>query len=138
MFRFARPFVSSVKSSQLQSPVPTTDRRMQQAIELIGLKPAIQIWDIANSLNLSASRFRHLFTAELGMSPRQYLRRARLECARELLEASSLSVKEVTAMVGFNDVSHFARDYKTTYGQTPRQTRLTGKSSTATASTANK
>jgi transcriptional regulator GlxA family with amidase domain len=131
--------LSSVKPLQLQPLVPPTcaaaDWRVRQAVELIRRKPAIQVWDIALSLNLSASRFRHLFAAELGMSPRQYLRRARLQCARELLEASALSVKEVTTMVGFNDISHFVRDYKTTYGHTPGQTR---KISTATASTANK
>src|SRR5579872_3667738 len=107
----------------LVPPGLAVDWRVQQAVEFIGRKPTIQVRDIAKSLNLSASRFRHLFTAELGMSPRQYLRRARLKCARELFEASSLSVKEVTAIVGVNDISHFVRDYKIAYGQTPGQTR---------------
>ena len=34
-----------------------------------------------------------------------------------------LRVKEVAASVGWNDVSHFVRDYKATYRQTPSQTR---------------
>jgi AraC family transcriptional regulator of arabinose operon len=133
--------LSSVKSSQVQSLVLPTgvaiDWRVRQAAELIRRKPATQVWDIAVSLNLSASRLRHLFTAELGMSPTQYLRRARLEHARVLFEVSSLSVKEVTVMVAFNDVSHFVRDYKAAYGQTPGQTRQARKDFHSAANTAN-
>jgi transcriptional regulator GlxA family with amidase domain len=126
----------------VQPLVPPTcaakDWRVRQAVELIRRTPTIQVLDIALSLNLSASRFRHLFTAELGMSPRQYLRRARLQRARELLEASPLSVKEITGIVGFNDISHFVRYYKTTYGQTPSQTRHTRDDFHRAAITANK
>ncbi len=57
------------------------------------------------------------------MSPKHYLRLARLEQAKELLEHSFLRVKEITALVGVNDVSHFVRDYKALYGHTPSQTR---------------
>jgi AraC family transcriptional regulator, arabinose operon regulatory protein len=134
--------LSSVESLQIQSLLPPTsaakDWRVRQAVELIRCTPEIQVLDIALRLNLSASRFRHLFTAELGMSPREYLRRARLQRARELLEASRLSVKEITRTVGFTDVSHFVRHYKKTYGQTPRQTRHTRNNFHSVAIAANK
>ena len=137
-----RMTLSSVESLQVQRLLPPTsaakDWRVRQAVELITRAPAIQVLDITLSLNLSASRFRHLFTAELGMSPREYLRRARLQRARELLETTPLSVKEITRIVGFNDISHFIRHYKTAYGQTPRQTRHTRNDFHSAAATANK
>jgi hypothetical protein len=43
--------------------------------------------------------------------------------AKQLLENSYLEVKEVTAVIGVNDVSHFVRNYKAIYHQTPSQTR---------------
>ena len=46
-----------------------------------------------------------------------------MEQARELLETSYLSVKEVMARVGVADESHFVRDFKKAYGRTPARYR---------------
>ena len=51
--------------------------------------------EVAMTLNLSPSRFRHLFREELGVSPHHYLTWIRLHRARELLENSFLRVKEI-------------------------------------------
>ena len=99
------------------------DPRIQRALDLLPRSQAVQIGNVAETLNLSASRFRHLFKKELGISPTQYLRLIRLARAKELIENSFLSVKEVTALIGVKDVSHFVRSYKVLYGQTPSVTR---------------
>jgi len=54
-----------------------------------------------------------------GLSGPVSLRRARMESARHLLETSFLSVKQIMVCVGINDISHFARCFKDTYGLTP-------------------
>ena len=53
------------------------------------------------------------------MPPIRYLRLLRMERARNLLESSFLSVKEIAYQVGLNDESHFVRDFKSTYGFSP-------------------
>ena len=53
------------------------------------------------------------------MPPIRYLRQLRMERAKELLESSFLSVKEIAFQVGLNDESHFVRDFKSTYGYSP-------------------
>ena len=80
----------------------------------------LRLEDLAQHVNLSPSRFAHLFTAEVGTSPARYLRRLRFRRARLLLETTYLSVKEVMAHVGFNDASHFSRDFRRIYGVPPR------------------
>jgi transcriptional regulator GlxA family with amidase domain len=40
-----------------------------------------------------------------------------------LLKSSFLTIKEVAVRVGVNDVSHFVRDYKALFGQTPSEAR---------------
>lgn len=70
-------------------------------------------------LNLSDSRFRHLFTRQMSVSPARYLKQLRLQKAKDLLENSALSVKEVMAAVGMSDFSHFVRDFKDMYGLSP-------------------
>ena len=53
------------------------------------------------------------------MPPIRYLRLLRMERAKDLLESSFLSVKEIAFQVGLNDESHFVRDFKSTYGFSP-------------------
>jgi AraC family transcriptional regulator len=73
---------------------------------------------MARTVNLTSFHFCHLFKAETGRSPARYLKALRLERARELLETTSLSVKEIRALIGLNDESHFARDFRAAYGLT--------------------
>jgi hypothetical protein len=53
------------------------------------------------------------------MPPIRFLRLLRMERAKDLLESSFLSVKEIAFQVGLNDESHFVRDFKSTYGYSP-------------------
>lgn len=57
------------------------------------------------------------------MSPIQYLSSLRLERARYLLQATFLSVTEITRRIGAQDDSHFVRDFKKAYGETPTRYR---------------
>jgi transcriptional regulator GlxA family with amidase domain len=86
----------------------------------------IPIVDLAAAVNLSPSRFRHLFTSQVGVGPAVYLQRLRLRRARLLIERTFLSVKEVMALVGYNDPSHFSRDFRRLHGVSPRVLRRAG------------
>lgn len=104
---------------------PTSvDRRVKHAITVLRFDNGVPITEIARLLNLSPSRFRHLFKTETGVSLRRYVKLYRLERAKDLLEHTFLRVKEISTAVGINDISHFVRDYKTVYGQTPSETRM--------------
>jgi transcriptional regulator GlxA family with amidase domain len=87
------------------------------------LRARLTLNDMARAVELTSFHFCHLFKAETGHSPAKYLKTLRLERARELLETTFLSVKEVRASVGLNDESHFARDYRAQYGLAPQQYR---------------
>jgi len=89
------------------------------------LGTVISLEVIAISLNISVSRLRHLFKEETGIAPLHQLKLMRLLRARELLRGSFLSLKQVANMVGLTDISHFVKDYKQVYGETPGQTRRT-------------
>jgi len=99
---------------------------MDRRIELIIARlenDTSRAWDtpaLAAIVNLSPSRFRHLFKQETGTSPRQYLRELRFRKAETMLATTLLSVKEITEAVGLGSVTHFMRDFKTRHGVTPR------------------
>ncbi|HEY0100668.1 MAG TPA: helix-turn-helix transcriptional regulator [Pyrinomonadaceae bacterium] len=87
------------------------------------MRTKLTLHDMARAVNLTTFHFCHLFKAETGRSPAKYLKALRLERARELLETTFLSVKEIRALVGVNDESHFARDFRNAYGLTAQQYR---------------
>jgi AraC family transcriptional regulator of arabinose operon len=100
--------------------------RIYRAIRLMtaDLRLEISLDELAQSLNLSASRLRHLFKHELGLSPVQYLKAQRMQKARELLETTFINVKEVMLQVGVKDASHFIRGFKKAFGLSPSQYRI--------------
>lgn len=73
----------------------------------------------AAQVNLSVSRFRHLFKSETGTSVVQFVKALRLKKAKELIETTPLSIKQIMTEVGIKDKSNFARDFKKTYGASP-------------------
>ncbi len=74
---------------------------------------------LARLVSLSPSHAGYLFRIETGMSIGRFVKNQRLEKARELLETTSLSIKEILVRVGVTDRSHFARDFKQAYSVTP-------------------
>ena len=106
--------------------MPQRDRRISLSLSLLkdhALGQEVSIHALARSLHLSSSRLRHLFKQHTGVPPGKWLKQFRLQRAKQVLENSFLSVKEVVALVGMNDVSHFDRDFKNLYGKTPSQVR---------------
>lgn len=101
------------------------DKRLQIVIALMKkeLQRDISLEELAASVNLSLSRLHHLFKAETGTTPAQYLRNLRMEHARELLEFTFMSVKQIMVSVGVRDRSHFEREFKRMYGLTPTRYR---------------
>ncbi|HEV3039916.1 MAG TPA: helix-turn-helix transcriptional regulator [Candidatus Angelobacter sp.] len=81
------------------------------------------IASIAGSLDISASRLRRIFKQKTGVSFGRYIKVVRLQRARKLLQETRLSVKQVRIEVGLLDHSHFARDYKKEFGESPSETR---------------
>lgn len=79
----------------------------------------IDINMLAKMSNLSRSRFLHVFKEQMGTSPLQYQQRFKMEKAKELLSVGSLSVSQVSAMVGFDDPFYFSRAFKNCVGMPP-------------------
>ena len=101
------------------------DHRVQKIISLMQEKMGseLSLSDLARVVNLSPSRLHELFKSTTGMPPAKYLRLLRMQQARELLENTFLSVKEIRVRVGFGDESHFVRDFRKVYGISPAQYR---------------
>lgn len=101
------------------------ESRVYEALRLLtdDLSRGVSIEEVARSVNLSSSRFHHLFKAEVGISPARYRKQQRLLLARHLLETTFLSIKEIILRAGFKDRNHFSRDFKKVLGLAPSKYR---------------
>lgn len=99
------------------------DLRVATALQVLENGKGVRLEDAARLVNLSSSRLRHLCRQELGVSALRYIKQRRLLRARELVQHTFLNIKEIMSAVGFADLSHFLRDYRTAFGETPSETR---------------
>ena len=97
------------------------DPRIQKVVAMIEAEQssAAKSSDLARAVNLSVWHLSHVFRREIHVSISDYRRKRRLAKARQLLENTFLSVKEIMAVIAVNDRSHFTRDFKKVYGFTP-------------------
>jgi transcriptional regulator GlxA family with amidase domain len=97
------------------------DQRVQHVVSFIrsNYQRKLSLRELADTVNLSPWWLCHLFKADIGTPPERFLSQVRMEEAKNLLENSFLSVKEVMTAVGMSDAGHFSRCFKSIYGVTP-------------------
>ncbi len=77
---------------------------------------------LAQAADLSRKRFIDLFTREVGMTPKLYLRMARFErLLRDIFPRLSVDWAETAAGFGYFDQSHLIRDFHDFAGMTPTE-----------------
>ena len=75
--------------------------------------------DLAARAGLSRYHFIRSFRLATGDTPHRYLRRCRLERAKELLVTTPLPVTEICAQVGFGSLGSFSSLFRRETGETP-------------------
>lgn len=95
--------------------------RMAKAIELLrkNYDKPLRIAALARQLAMSESGFHHQFKAVTALSPLQFQKHLRLQEARRLLLAGDFDAATAGSRVGYDDPSHFNRDYKRFFGEPP-------------------
>jgi AraC-like DNA-binding protein len=79
----------------------------------------LRIEELARELGMSVSGLRKHFKAVTAMSPSQFQKQLRLQEARHLLLDENLDAASAASQVGYQDASHFNREYKSLFGVSP-------------------
>jgi AraC family transcriptional regulator len=79
--------------------------------------------DLASSVGLSPYHFLRVFKGATGITPHQWLLRARLREAARLLATTREAVTRIALDVGFEDLSNFIRSFRAEFGVSPRRYR---------------
>jgi AraC-like DNA-binding protein len=109
---------------------PRFDRRIDELIErahaLIALRcqERLSLPAIAAELGVSYSHLRQTFTERIGLSPKQYYCRVRLQKAQELLANTTRSVQEIADILGFHSAFQLSKHFKQHVGEAPQHWRL--------------
>ena len=110
----------------MDSPMaaPWQVRCVEEYIEAHLDRP-FQLEDALELVGCSARTLYRTFGRYRGYSPAEFSKSRRLAKAHTLLRRHDrpLSVAQVAALCGFNDLSHFTRDYARTFGESPSVTR---------------
>lgn len=83
------------------------------------INEGIKIEEIIESIGLSAGYGYQIFKQVYGFSPREYLSKLKLNEAKTLLMKPKLSIEEISKKLGYNNTSHFSRQFKRWIGVPP-------------------
>ena len=126
-------------SGKALDPVSVTPRDRRRAVRVAlwldeHAHEPLDLEQVARQSGVSAFHFLRLFARVTGVTPHQYLVRARLRRAAKLLAQGTLPVGAIAYDVGFGDLSNFVRTFRRAAGRAPRDFRrvATRRSSHAT------
>lgn len=105
--------------SQFAESAPSTTAQLAHREPLRALQqhiaenPAadLTLASLAARVNMSPRHFTRVFRTEIGLSPRQYVERARLQAARRMLEETALGVEAVAVAAGFGNYEAMRRAF---------------------------
>ena len=94
-----------------------------QCVLLLYANPRLRLRQLANIVELSPSRLRHLFKEQTGMSVGKFAREIALQRAKALLHDTDWTHKDIREHVGIRDKSNFSRAFTERMNTTPSQWR---------------
>lgn len=81
----------------------------------------ISLDDVSREVDISPYYFSKIFKEETGENFIEYVTNIRIAKAKELLQTSDLSIKEICGEVGYADPNYFSRTFKKNVGVTPTE-----------------
>lgn len=84
----------------------------------------LDIPTLAKDEDMSVSSFHTHFKKITSYSPLQYIKKIRLNRAKDLIEQKSLQVNNTAYEVGYESISQFSRDFKSYYGYPPKEAKV--------------
>jgi AraC-like DNA-binding protein len=79
----------------------------------------LRVESLARELGMSVSGLRHHFKTVTALSPSQFQKRLRQLEARRLMVCEDFDAASAAYRVGYQDASHFNREYKSLFGVPP-------------------
>ncbi|MBU2945469.1 hybrid sensor histidine kinase/response regulator transcription factor [Zobellia uliginosa] len=113
----------SISPSEIKITSPDQEflNRVIELLEMNIMDAEFNAESLTAALAMSRSAVYNKFKEFTGLSTGEFIRRFRLKRAKQLLESTDLTVKEILYMSGFNTASYFTKCFKKVYGELPKE-----------------
>ena len=112
-----------MQTEQLQSYMPSNRQSLiVPALEKLRVdftNCELTVAELASLCGMSEVYFRKIFVNSVGISPKEYLIRKRMEYAKQLLLLGELEISEIAGLCGYGEPCHFSREFKKRFGVSP-------------------
>jgi len=114
-------------TSKVFERIKNNERLLARALEYIHSQPlqTLTVSSLVKNIHASSRSIQYCFSELLGMSPKKYLVRLRLNAIRKDLNDASPTEKTITNIAnnyGVINIGRFKQDYEEFFNETPRET----------------
>lgn len=101
------------------------DPRIQIVVDYVLLHPTEKYTPekMAEMAELSKQRFGSLFKEQVGKTPMTYVKEIKMTTAARKLLVSNNNINDISYEMGYNDPNYFIREFRESFGYTPKQYR---------------
>ncbi|HEX7852235.1 MAG TPA: AraC family transcriptional regulator [Sphingobium sp.] len=136
---YVAAMVNALKAHILRGPMPPAPEeipvsdfssyRLHHIMERVRERPqdSHTLEEMASQAGVTASHFCRIFRKATGVSPHQYVMKARLDRAQHLLVQSDMALATIADFLGFTSQSHFTRAFRQFVGEPPSDFRKRGR-----------
>jgi len=104
---------------------PTLPAVIEKALEYIqqNLHRSLSTGELCDFLGISQTHFNRLFSHHMQCSPINYFLQQKLKWAAHMVSHTSLSIKEIAVIAGYDDPLYFSARFKNQFGISPKNYR---------------
>ena len=116
--------VSSLIKNEVYYASGENRLRIAEAIKYLHahyLECDFRIGALASHAGMSPRYFEMLFSGEFGCTPKEYVLSLKMQLAKELLQSERYSVTDVSEQLGYGDIYHFSKIFKSKTGLSPSE-----------------
>jgi len=119
--KFSKEMVLQPQNISLPGRDATFLTNLLTLLEKNYAEPEFTVDELSDEVNMSRMQLHRKLKALTDQSPGEFLRKFRLERAKQLLSIEGTQVSEACFKVGFNNVSHFSKSFREFAGVTPTE-----------------
>lgn len=118
-------YIEQAAQAMPESPGTLSSNKLSKVLQYIdaNLDEDLTVTALAELVHHHPNYFIRFFKNHLGMTPKAYIYERRLEKAKQLLNASDMTIGEIARATGFHDIFHFSKAFKKRLGIAPSEYR---------------